>query len=340
MSFVKPEISISTSLNIAVDWIEFKVLESPKNSLNGSDLRRMLEVQSESGGETFDTDDLEMEDMIAEWFQEIKFRQDVLNESYPFSIRGSGIYLKGLNNSNKPGRYSYLLCLLLSHAKDTDALNGKDFLDLGLNDPAREYFQIISTVAASGYLNGSSISFGWPRKDKTNFINALDRVEKLTHDGAKKKVPIDPAAPNMVKDFEIDIISWIPSNDNMPGKIFLISQVASGDNWTDKPIRPSILRDLNPWLFDFGSESYSSVGLFMPFCIEPVNYESSHDTLRNFCGSKLKNIIFYRFRIPYYVQHVFNVGISDLPHIVIDRVEDFEQIYEWVDEKISRLQNQ
>ncbi len=341
MSFIKSQLSLSIPPNVAADWIEFKIIQADSSSYKASELRRMLDEQSEYVGDSYDSEDLHIEDAIYQWFEEIKFRESVLGNAYPFFIRENEIQLKVIDDSNKPGVYSYILCLFLSHAKDTDALNGKTFLNLGNNDPAREYFQIISTIAASGYLRGCSISFGWPRQDASKFVDALQRVSKKSFDGANVKSNPDPAAPSMVKDFEIDIISWIPVNDKMPGKVFLISQVASGYNWKSKPLRSTILRDLHPWLDpSFASDDNIARGLFIPFCIEPNNGEDLDKTLWFLSGSSINNIIFYRYRIPYYVQQAFETDLSKRTDIEIERKNDIDKMYCWVDKKMTLLKSQ
>lgn len=341
MSFIKPEITSSTSTNVAADWIELKALESDDSLFRASELRRMLDVQSEYGGDSYDSDDLHIEDAILRWFAEIKCRENVLSNAYPFFIQEDEIRLKAIDDSNKPGIYSYILCLFLSHANDTEALNGKTFLNLQGNDPAREYFQIISTIASSGYLKGSSISFGWPRQDASKFVDALKRVSEKALDGAGVRETAHAAAPLRVKDFEIDIISWVPVNDNMPGKVFLISQVASGYNWKEKPLRSSILRDLHPWLDSkFASDENIATGLFIPFCIESDHGESLDKTLWLLSSSSRKNIIFYRYRIPFYVQQAFESGLSGQAGIEIERENDMDKMYDWVDDKRTILKPQ
>jgi hypothetical protein len=338
MSFVKPDIPPSSSSHDAADWIEFKVLSSSSGNFNVSTLSRMIELQSDSDSIAYAQDDLISDDTISRWLQEIDLRQTAIGNSYPFILNQNKFSLKSSSDQYKPGRYAYLLCLMLSHSKNTDVLDGKSLLDIENNDLVRKYFQSISTLAAGGFIRGNSISFGHPRQDNTNFVNALQRVVKYAKDGATLRQEPHAAAPNKVKDYEIDIISWIPSNDSLPGKVFLVSQVASGYNWRSKPLRISIVSDLSPWLeWGFASHGNVSTGLFIPFCLKNDPNHTLQNELHYLCSSNLKNIIFYRYRIPFYVQRVCDENLSEDSNLIVEGIDDLTNIYDWVDEKINLL---
>ncbi|PHZ86722.1 hypothetical protein [Paremcibacter congregatus] len=338
MAFVKPSISSKSSINDIADWIELKVLQSEFKRFRFSQLHRMQDDEGDAASSNYEKIDTEQEENILDWIEEITKRSNSLGNSYPFILSRKEIRLKDLTAELNQGNYAYLLCLFLSHAKDTDAIEGTQFLKLKNNDPARELFQVISTIAASGYINGSSISFGWPRQDQSNFPDALKRLCLYTADGAKFAKNPHAAAPKRVKDFEIDIVSWIPTNDNLPNKMFLVSQVASGENWTSKPLRNSILAKLTYWLeSDFSSRENIATGLFIPFCIEPQNGETRAERLEYLCGGSLGNLIFYRDRIPFYVDQVYRSNMNSKKEILIERVNDFESIISWVNEKLELL---
>ncbi|MBL4836856.1 MAG: hypothetical protein JKY34_04695 [Kordiimonadaceae bacterium] len=338
MQYVKSSISSSASLNDVADWIELKTLQEIDTKYKFSLLYRMLDDEGDSAATTFEKADSEHEEVVSQWLGEIGERAANLGDAYPFLVTNSEIKLKDLTSDLNQGQYAYILCLLLSHAKDTDAIDGKKFLNIGKNDPARELFQIISTIAASGYLNGSSVSFGWPRQDKTKFPAALKRVIQLTNDGAKYSSTPHPGAPKRVKDFEIDIVSWIPTNDNLPNKMFLVSQVASGYNWESKPLDNKILASIDCWLErHFSSRFNIATGLFIPFCIIPKHAETVSERLSFLSGNKVFNLIFYRNRIPYYVNQVFKNKLQSTAGIIVERTDDFSKIITWVDEKLASL---
>lgn len=334
MTYVKPDIDYRASPHDAADWIEFQILSEKTGSLKTSSLSRMIENQPDRG----ELDDSGLEDIVGQWLDEILLRKRTLGDAYPFDADNKSVFLKSSHDENKPGYYTYLLCLLLSHAKNTDVLDGETFLAIGRNDVVRKYFQGISTIAAGGYIQGNSISFGFPREDGTNFINALDKVITFSKDGAVLLDTPHDAANKNVKDYEIDVISWIPTNDGMCGKVFLISQVASGANWEEKPLRRSILVDLWPWIYPpFASNENLAIALFMPFCIDYQNGSTPDGSLQVLVGSHLKNIIFYRYRIPYYVQKAFELGLDTNEDIILDGTEQMGPMFKWVDTKLNEL---
>lgn len=334
MNYVKPDIDYRASPHDAADWIEFQILSQTNGSLKISRLSRMIENQPDRG----ELDDSELEDVVGKWLDEILLRKKTLGEAYPFDTDNRSVFLKSSRDENKPGCYAYLLCLLLSHAKNTDVLDGETFLAIGRNDIVRKYFQGISTIAAGGYIQGNSISFGFPREDGTNFIDALQKAITLSKDGALLLDTPHDAANKNVKDYEIDVLSWIPTNDDLPGKIFLVSQVASGYDWPSKRIRPSILTALSPWVHPpFASHTKIATALFMPFCVDYPKESSLAGKLHVLVNSDLENIIFYRYRVPYYVQKAFEIGLDTNENIVLDETEQMAPMFDWVDNKLNEL---
>ena len=340
MGYVKPSISQETSLHIAVDWIELRLLQSGESDLKTSSLSRMFDTNAdEEDPDARGQEDSCAEDCVGHWLDEIERRKNALKGSYPFSVNGGKIILDKEKLKN-PGGLSYLFCLFLSHPKNNDAIDGCDFLNLTNNDRVRDHFQIIATIAAGGYLRGHSVSFGFPRHQREGFIEALQRVTELNRDGAKLQRPPHPAAPSHVKDAGIDLISWIPSNDDLPGKILLIGQVASGENWAEKPLSPNILNSLEGWLHpNFASKSNMARGLFIPFCIEPTENSSLFETFHYLCANKIDNIIFHRDRIPFYVGRTFTESLHKDKELTIERVDDFDRVSDWVKDALGRLRN-
>jgi len=337
LPYVKPSILSVTTVQDAADWIELRAIQQPERLVHFSDIRRMFDDEGDAGSSDYGHEDVADEDIWSQWVSELQERERALSEAYPFELTDTYIKIKPLTEHSWGG-YAYLLCLFLSHPKDDDVIDGAKFLKLKKNDPARELFQIISTVAASGYLRGSSVSFGWPRKDHTLFVDAINRLCRIMFDASVFKRPPDLAAPTKIKDFEIDIVSWIPTNDKLPAKVIFVSQVASGANWKSKPLRNSIVANLWPWLEKpFASGSQVITSLFIPFCIYPANNESLAETLRYLCASDLNTLIFHRHRIPYYVQQVFTEELHIGKGLLIERTDDFPEVTAWVDEKMALL---
>jgi hypothetical protein len=324
-----------TRVQDAADWIEFQAIIKPGKMFFFSDIKRMLGGEGDAGTSDYDQEDSEDEDISSQWANELQMRKQVLQDAYPFEISRKGIRFIALTNQSYGG-YAYLLCLFLSHPKDGDVIDGKGFLNIGKNDPARNLFQVISTIAAGGYIRGSSISFGWPRQDGTNFENAIKRLCKHTQDAARIKKQPDPGAPNQIKDYEIDIVSWIPTNDNLPSKVFFVSQVASGADWKSKRLRNEIIADLWPWVeVPFSSMGQVTTGLFIPFCIYQEKNATMAETLRYLSASFLKNILFHRLRVPFYVHEVFTKNLYELEGLLIERTDEFQDVMDWVNDKLS-----
>ena len=318
--------------DMVADWVEISVLND--GVFRFQSFGRMLDDEGDIATSNFGKYDEYKEDKTSEWKSELSERSVVLGAAYPFVYSDKELTLKEEFSS---GCYAYLLCLFLSHPKDDEVLEG---LNIKNNDPVRDLFQIISTIAASGYIKGSSVSFGWPRPERDGFVDALDRVCRLSMDGARIKEHPGAGAPPKVKDFEIDIISWMLTNDNYSNKIFLLSQVASGANWRSKRLRPTILDALSCWLeTGFVSSKNIATALFMPFSIVPEKGDTVAQTLDYLCRNELENLIFYRNRIPFYVDYVYRNHIGDDDGVLIERLSEFKKVTDWVDITLANLEN-
>jgi hypothetical protein len=97
------------------------------------------------------------------------------------------------------------------------------------------------------------------------------------------------------KDAGVDVIAWKNSADNLPGKLLMFGQVASGYNWEDKSIKNDIDTFKNTFFSDF-PQSPPIPSMFIPFCISP----NSNGTLRNRMNGLAEKfgIVYYRYRLP------------------------------------------
>jgi hypothetical protein len=226
--------------------------------------------------------------------------------------------------------------LFLSHAFDRTIV--PKALAPKITNKTRDLFQACATVAAGGYVQGPSISFGFPRPDGSTFLKALHRVYQLFGDGTPRKRP-RAAAAKKIKDNGIDIIAWKRSIDNLPCTLYLIAQVASGGDWVDK----SVITDrehFHKYWFTEPPGSQAHDAMFMPFGLEPEDpgdgtpYE---EVLRDYMqgvGYRYGNL-FYRDRV---AKH-FSQGLQlvDAGERHIDRVPDIGKVVSWVERYTERL---
>ncbi|MDD5435884.1 MAG: hypothetical protein PH343_10690 [Nitrospira sp.] len=322
MSFVIPEPE-SPRTQLA-DWLELKAIATKTGEIRIDAL-----WDAEDFADDFQEEDIEdsnRETLSSKATEEILCRCDIMKESYPFTITADGRYLQ-LKDNLTPGGLTYILCLRLSLA-ETDIIDDGFLPEISTDE--RYLFQICSTICTAGFLGGSAVSIGWPRKDKSSLLSTLSRVQKGMNDGVVHSSP--PAgAPKFVKDDEVDVIGWASANDDMPGMLYLFGQAASGKYWPSKPLsNDKIWSFNNTWYIEVpGSRPLNAI--FLPFCLfENLGDIGSIEYNATFRLQVMNyGIIFYRYRIPFYVEKAIALHKLNNPRVAIDHIEDIPLLISW-----------
>lgn len=124
------------------------------------------------------------------------------------------------------------------------------------------HFQAIAAEAAADVVGGESISFGFPRPAGDGFKPALRAASARLRLGTPlETTPLWSGGAE--KDAGIDVIAWWDFCDRRPGKLVLLGQVASGNNWTEKSVKADTPRFLS-WFSEPPMEHFIP-GIFIPF---------------------------------------------------------------------------
>jgi hypothetical protein len=317
------------------DWLELNALSSPDARIGFSTLVSAADMAKEEQEEDIAEDDTADEQLILTVQDEIIRRRKYIGDDYPFRIDDAGEYMEVTANITDTGAV-YLFCLFLSHAFDPTVVPKR--LAPRVDNRVRDLFQACATIAAAGFVQGTAISFGWPRPDRTAFLKALQRVYALFGDGTPLK-RARPAAPKKVKDNGIDVIAWRPSIDGLPGTHYLLGQVASGADWVDK----SVVTDsehFHKYWFKHQPSCQHQDAMFMPFCLEPeqgdpmATYDEVLKDHMQSLGYKYGNV-FYRYRV---ARHLADgLRLHGQGGHTIERVADLPKVARWVKTYVQRL---
>lgn len=285
--------------HIGADWIEVKTILSAGGRFLFSDMERAWELNRESededpggGSESFD-------DWANARFAVMQRRLELLGPSYPFVfVEDDREFVYCGENGLRPGQVVYLLSLFLSVAPEPSIFESK----IPITNWARDAFQACAGWAASGALEGSSYVIGWPRPDGSSFMTAMTQLfDNLMGDGEIKFVSTPPpGSPGREKDGGIDVIAWKKRIDGAGGKVQLFGQVASGQDWNNKPVGPYITALeknwlVSPWVMP------PIPGMFIPFSIVPVSAEVSYQEQIRFHAG-MHGSMFYREVLAAYAQ--------------------------------------
>jgi hypothetical protein len=205
------------------DWLELSATLSADGNSSRGDLEGALRISGQLESPQA------IEDRCNEVFSELEDRSTSAGAAYPFDVSATVIQTKG-RVEDFP---AYLFCLCLSYVGWSKKK--------GQGQLAARMFEDLSCIAAQAYIGGEVARFAYPRKGGESslpkaFKEAITAlVVKLAEgDGCRDK------PPRSTKDDALDVVAWRHFADRLPGKLVLVGQCASGDDWADK------LNDLNP----------------------------------------------------------------------------------------------
>lgn len=318
---------VSSGSGVIADWIEFRVLASEfgvvriNDLVDGWDFLKNDEGSDPEGG---DTSAEQFTDLV---LNVLNSRLTAVGESYPFCFSETGDEFM-LKAEVTAGGYAYLLCLMLAHPKDGEIF--RDVKPIEKNDTARHLFQVCATISAAGAVGGSAYSFGFPRPESRKFLDALREAYELFGEGAVvEKIPATgPAQP---KDDDVDVIAWKVRRDGMPGKQYLLGQVASGFNWSEKTIKAAIELFHKTWFNNPLPASVPTPAMFIPFCLAPRAGQTEKD-LMYYYTNKFGNF-YYRDVIPSLVEE--GLASAEVPGNYVGRVNELNDVARWVEERID-----
>jgi hypothetical protein len=198
------------------DWLELTALLVADKQSSAADLTAALRLASIFPDETA------LENMVLEVYHELEHRAQAAGKAYPFKIEGNTVTLCCKRKKCRP----YVFCLCLSYFGFSNKKPRKHY-------PER-LFEDLSCDAATHYLNGRGIRFGWPRRRPfpAQFISAVDCLCKLhvrEGEGFRPQPSVDD-----IKDDRVDIVAWKEFPDNHAGKLLLFGACAAGTHWEEK----------------------------------------------------------------------------------------------------------
>ena len=209
--------SINYSIYILADFLEFKALYNERCALN--DLRSLLSASEDE----FDLNGIEEgDDKVLNKLQEALLycsRRKQEFSDYPFVVNDSSISLS-MDLKDKELIYLFLLLVNRMNMQQERVQGGKN---------ATELFELLCRLDALNYLGdrakcevfGTAVAGSF--EDKVN-----DLLAKLDINGTYKQ-PL--GGTERQKDGGVDIVTWIPFDDNKGSQLIALGQCKTGSNW-------------------------------------------------------------------------------------------------------------
>ena len=176
-------------------------------------------------------------------------------------------------------------------------------------------------------------SFGFPRATGLGFLPALKETFDRVGIG-RVRTEIPEGLPDNLKDGGIDVIAWRDHPDGMPGKIYLLGQCASGQNWGEKSVVEYIPQLHGSWFTEPPAMFYLPA-MFIPFTLYGDMSEARRgpflDTVRTryWHHEQRYGIVFDRLRVAHFA-HECMTGAAEWAGRV-DGTDRFDQIRTWVE---------
>jgi hypothetical protein len=330
------------------DWMELQALSSSRGRATMATLSNVLDiadddaaqttVMDEETGELLDDSILE-EDRSATvnaTFEELEYRQKVIGSAYPFSVNTDGPRLALDRIADNliicPGQVVYLFCLLASAIREKKIQPAASLT--AAEKELADTFQICACLAAGGYVSGDVSSFGFPRASSDAFLPALRAAFERFGIG-QVRADIPDGFPDSLKDGGIDVIAWRNHPDDMPGKIYMLGQCASGMNWKSKTVVEYIHQLHGSWFTDGPPATHTLPAMFIPFTFHrDLNEErrgSYLDAMRNLYRYEERRfgIIFDRLRIAHFANSCMTSDHDARRRV--DGTERFASVQRWVE---------
>jgi hypothetical protein len=308
-----PELDADSRLQ--ADWLELAAFLSPSQRVLVTELVNQQDLDLDQEPEDFGSLDELLEDIASKATAEVDRRRHDLGNAYPFEISADGEALS-LSEEWTVGQAIYLFCLVLSHASKS-ILVPRDYApDRHQLQEARDLFQVCSTLAAAGHTGGPAFSIGWPRVSGVTFLSKLHEIWRHYGDGIPQD-ELPPGTSPQHKDEGIDVISFWPERDGKPGHGYLLGQVASGNDWKGKSVRPDAVAFLRWFKLVPAAQAYPAI--FIPFSVDDEVIDPY---------TRIYGYVAHRLRLPHLAGKA--PGLSDSGIAPIERLSEIGRVHAWL----------
>ncbi|MBU0489734.1 MAG: hypothetical protein KKD31_17465 [Bacteroidetes bacterium] len=259
----------------------------------------------EIGSDTFEDDDLN-ELWMKEVFETCEFRQNVLQDAYPYNVNDGLITLSPTLSDRQNLYLMLLLSSNLNYFPDFEAKLTSDFETVSffsLKSFLPESAIIKRLGAKSDYHGMTSEKIKTLGRDLNVFIN--EKVIDQNVFGTKER--------------GLDIIGWIPFRDKVPNMVVLYGQCACGKEWYKK--QTETRRYETSYFPHFKHIPINT--MFIPYAL--VEDENSF-----FQQDEIYCLLFERFRILEYLQTPTFFNELETKQILVACIKNIKEFYPFI----------
>ena len=301
--------------DVAADFLELSAFFSNDAMAFTSDLTNGPSIATaEENGE---------EELVSSTVNRIETRQRVLDSEYPFNLDRDGDLLTCTLDERSVGQAAYILSLVLSNLRSVSPILNHSDLHPEEDEvrKLREYFQYFATAALAAEIQGHAWSFGFPRPDRSPFLEKLKQIWGNLGDGY---VETQLGAPSKPKDDQIDVFAARLLPDRLPGFLLAAAQVATGQDMRDKSLKGHLGAFKSRW---FSTQPVTEFIAYMivPFARADNQFVDDVRTLGN---------VLHRLRVP---RRVAEAGRLVEDDVTIEGYDRLPEAVRWVTDYRSRM---
>lgn len=300
--------------DMAADFLELSAFFSNDAMALTSDLTSGPSIATaEENGE---------EEWVSSTVNRIETRRRVLGSEYPFNLDRDGDLLTYDLDKNSIGQAAYILSLVLSNLQSVSPILNRSDLHPEEDEvrKLREYFQYFATAALAAEIQGHAWSFGFPRPDRSPFLEKLKQIWGELGDGC---VETQPGAPSKPKDDQIDVFAARLLPDRLPGFLLAAAQVATGQDMRDKSLKGHLGAFKSRW-FSMQPVTEFIAYMIVPFATADKQFVDDVRTLGN---------VLHRLRVPRRVAEASRL-VDD--GVTIEGYDRLPEAVRWVTDYRSR----
>lgn len=250
----------ATSIYLWADYIELLTLSDIDNEMSKADLLDRLKEahdlsETDQNGDPKKSFDEEKFTIRAyDWFEQLQTRKNILNGRYPFTIEDDTCIANFYPESHLHNLYIFLL-----YCSNLRVVNKSQHTVL------TSIFEMVSLEALKSYMPASASThlFGANSKYESHYKgNLWQKISTLSKDMNEDLFCREEEITQSSGDKGLDVVSWLPFNDECQTKIIIFGQcAASPDEWTRKQHEAGI----NRWGNFFKFRSPLTSMIFIPF---------------------------------------------------------------------------
>lgn len=276
----------------AADFLELAAFFSNDGTVLTSELANSASIgASEDHADLQDEMENGEEELVSGTVNRLNHRRRVLAGTYPFRIDEDGDILTCTLENDAFGQAAYILSLVLSNLRSmSPVLDGSHLHpDDAEVRRLREYFQFFATAALAAEVHGDAWSFGFPRPDRSPF---LDKLRLIWHRLGDGRVGRQTGAPGQPKDDRVDVFAARPHADRLPGYPLAAAQVATGRDAEQKSLKGHLDAFKSRW---FATQPVTEFIAYMivPFALADRRFVDWVRTMGN---------VLHRLRLPLRVE--------------------------------------